>query len=187
MRRALTRCVLPTALLFVAACAPSGSSVSTPAPDRVLVIDADGQPIRRAADGIPRATFNAPMDGVWPALVMSYADLGIEPSVSDRATGRYGNGNFIAPRRLAGRTLGEYFDCGSGLTGPLIDAGRLTANVVTTLQPGPEGKTLASTYATGLLRRNEGTSTANVVCSSTGLLEELLRKGIEARLAATRP
>jgi hypothetical protein len=171
-----------SSMLSVAGCAPP--STPTPAPDRILVVDSDGRVLRRSTgDEHARATFAAPVDKVWPALVMSYADLGIEPSVADRSTGRYGNGNFTAPRRLGGRPLGEFFGCGSGLTGSNIDSGRLTANVVTTVQAAPDGSTVATTYATGTLRRYDGTSADPIACSSTGALEEQLRKGIESRLA----
>ena len=170
---------LATALL--AACAPP--STPTPAPERILAIDTDGRVIRRSGDENARASFKAPVDKVWPALVMSYADFGIEPSVADRAAGRYGNGNFVAPRRLGNRPLADYFNCGSGLTGPYIDTGRLTANVVTSIQPAADGTTSAVTYASGTLRRNDGASTDPIVCASTGALEETLRANIERRLA----
>jgi hypothetical protein len=169
-------------LLVAAACAPTATP-ATPAPDRVLAVDANGNVIRRStADENARATIKAPIDKVWPALVLAYADMGIEPSVADRGAGRYGNGNFTAPRRINGRPLAEFYNCGSGLTGPYIENGRLTANVVTTLQPGPDGTTLSSTYATGTLRRNDGTSSDPIVCASTGALEEALRRAIERRL-----
>jgi hypothetical protein len=116
-------------------------------------------------------------------MVMGYAELGIEPAVADRQSGRYGNGGFTAPRRLAGRSIGSYFNCGSGLAGPYIDAGRLTANVITQVQPSSDGGTTAVTYATGVLRRYEGAATDPIVCASTGLLEEELRKAIEKHLA----
>jgi hypothetical protein len=175
---------LAPALLFAGACAPVATP-ATPAPDRVLAVDANGTVIRRStADENARATIAAPIDKVWPALVLAYADMGIDPSVADRGAGRYGNGNFTAPRRMNGRPLGEFFNCGSGLTGPYIENGRLTANVVTTVQPGPDaGTTLASTYASGTLRRNDGTSTDPIVCASTGALEESLRRAIERRLS----
>jgi hypothetical protein len=167
---------------FLIACAPPG--VPTPAPDRVLAVDSDGTVIRRSTgDEKARASFTAPVDRVWPALVMSYAELGIEPTVADRGEGRYGNGSFTAPRRLAGRSIGSYFNCGSGLTGPYIDAGRLTANVITQVQPSASGGTTAVTYATGILRRYEGAATDPIVCASTGVLEEELRKGVEKHLA----
>ena len=174
---------LVSLLTAAAACGPTVPA--TPAPDRVLAVDANGDVIRRStADEHARATIAAPVDKVWPALVLAYAELGIEPAIADRATGRYGNANFPAPRRINGRPLGEFFNCGSGLTGPNIDTGRLTANVVTTVSPGSEaGTTLASTYATGTLRRNDGTSADPMVCASTGALEESLRRSIERRLS----
>jgi hypothetical protein len=183
-RRPVLAFALVPALLLGAACAPAATP-ATPAPDRILAVDANGTVIRRStADENARVTIAAPIDKVWPALVLAYADLGIDPSVADRGAGRYGNGNFTAPRRINGRPLGEFYNCGSGLTGPYIENGRLTANVVTTVQPGPNaGTTLASTYASGTLRRNDGTSTDPIVCASTGALEEALRLAIERRLA----
>jgi hypothetical protein len=181
-RRRSVSAALASSLLVASACAPV--STPTPAPDRVLAVDSDGRVIRRStADENARVSFTAPADKVWPAMVLAYADLNIDPSVADRAIGRYGNGSFTAPRRMGGRPLAEFFSCGSGLTGPYIDSGRLTANVVTTIQPAADGTTTAVTYASGSLRRNEGTSTDPIVCASTGALEELLRKRIEARLA----
>ena len=185
MRRRRTLLALTPMLVFGAACAPP--STPTPAPDRILAVDSDGRVLRRSTtDEMARVTFSAPMDKVWSALVLSYADLGIEPSVADRSAGRYGNGSFVAPRRLAGRPLAEFFSCGSGLTGPYIDAGRLTANVVTWIQSAPDGSTNATTHAIGTLRRNDGSSPEPIICASTGALEERLRRGIESRLAGTR-
>jgi hypothetical protein len=170
-------------LLFAAAACAPAATPATPAPDRILAVDANGNVIRRStADENARVTIKAPIDKVWPALVLAYADMGIDPSVADRGAGRYGNGNFTAPRRINGRPLAEFYNCGSGLTGPYIENGRLTANVVTTLQSGPDGTTLANTYASGTLRRNDGTSSDPIVCASTGALEEALRRAIERRL-----
>lgn len=183
MSRSRVRLALAPALLVALACAPA--STPAPAPERVLIVDSNGQQIRRStADENARASFKAPMDKVWPALVLSYADLGIEPTIADRGAGRYGSAGFVAPRRLAGRPLAEFFSCGSGLTGPYIDSGRLTANVITTVQSAPDGTTSAMTFASGTLRRYEGTSTDPIVCASTGALEEQLRRGIEARLTS---
>jgi hypothetical protein len=185
MRRRTTPLVLCPALIVTFACAPAGTP--TPAPERVLAVDSDGRVIRRStADENSRVSFAAPIDKVWPALVLAYADLGIEPSVADRSAGRYGNGNFVAPRRFAGRSLGEFFSCGSGLTGQYIDNGRLTANVVTNIQAAPDGTTTGVTYASGTLRRNDGTSTEPIVCASTGALEEQLRRSVEYRLTGKR-
>jgi hypothetical protein len=180
----------PSALLLAlfaagaTACATSAPSPA-PSPDRILVVDRDGTVVRQStADENARAVVAAPMAQVWPAVLLAYADLGIEPTVSDRATGRYGNAGFVAPRRIMGRPLAEFFHCGSGMTGPLIDMGRLTANVVSALGEDGAGGTVVVTHVSAMLRRNDGTSTDPINCSSTGALEEYIRQSTQKRVTA---
>ena len=137
------------------------------------------------ADEHSHVTFSAPIDQVWRALIASYTDLGINPTVSDPATGRYGNLGFVVPSRLQGKPVGHFFDCGSTMTGSLVDVGQVTATVVTTLSALPDGTTSAVTQVTGTLRRNEGVSSDPIVCASTGAIEDHLRKATELRLAVT--
>ena len=116
---------LAPALLLANACGPSNIPTPDPTPDRVLVVNTDGKVMRQSTgDEHSRVKFFAPMDKVWRALVASYADLGIDPAISDSATGRYGNAAFVVPRRVMGRPIAQFFDCGSTLTGPTVDAGR---------------------------------------------------------------
>ncbi len=183
MRR--SRAPLVGYLAFLAGCAPATSSSSAPPPVRVLAVDSDGTVIRRSSDDKARVVFAAPMDKVWPAMVLAYAELGIQPTVSARAEGRYGNEGFIMPKRVGTRPIGDFFQCGSGMAGPYVDAGRLTANVLTTIQSTPDGNTIGATYVSGSLRRNEGASADPIVCASTGAIEEQIRKSIERRLGAT--
>jgi hypothetical protein len=180
----------PSALLLAlfaagaTACAASTPSPA-PSPDRILFVDRDGTVVRQStADENARAVVAAPMAQVWPAVLLAYADLGIEPTVSDRATGRYGNAGFVAPRRIMGRPLAEFFHCGSGMTGPLIDMGRLTANVVSALGEDGAGGTVVVTHVSATLRRNDGTSTDPINCSSTGALEEYIRQSTQKRVTA---
>jgi len=186
MRRIGFSLSLAPALLLAGACGPSNIPTPDPTPDRVLVVNTDGKVMRQSTgDEHSRVKFFAPMDKVWHALVASYADLGIDPAISDPATGRYGNAAFVVPRRVMGRPIAQFFDCGSTLTGPMVDAGRVTAVVITTLSPLPDGTTSASTRVTGILRRNAGSSGDPIVCSSTGAIEEHLRTATEKRLADT--
>jgi hypothetical protein len=166
------------------ACATAAPSPA-PSPDRILVVDRDGTVVRQStADENARAVIAAPLAQVWPAILLAYSDLGIEPTVSDRAAGRYGNAGFVAPRRIMGRPLGEFFHCGSGMTGPLIDMGRLYANVVSALADDGAGGTVVVTHVSGTLRRNDGTSTDPINCSSTGALEEYIRQSTQKRVTA---
>jgi hypothetical protein len=183
-RRALPFCF--AALLLAPACAPTGP-VPTPSPDRVLLIDESGRAVRQSTfDENARVVFRAPLDRVWSALVAGYTDLGIEPSVVDRASGQYGNTRFIVPRRVMDRPIGDFFRCGSGLSGPLVDQGRVIANIVTTLAPMPDGTTSALTHVSGQLRRHDGASSEPIVCASTGALEDHIRQATEQRVAGMR-
>ncbi|HEY5441739.1 MAG TPA: hypothetical protein VIJ90_10705 [Gemmatimonadaceae bacterium] len=184
MRRIRLSLSLASALLLASGCGPSNTPTPDPTPQRVLVVDSDGKVIHQSTgDDQSRVTFPAQMDRVWRALVASYADAGIDPTISDRATGRYGNAAFAVPRRMIGRPIGQVFDCGSNLTGALVDAGHVTAVVITTLSSLPDSTTSASTRVTGSLRRSDGSSSAPILCTSTGAIEEYLRIATLKRLA----
>ena len=175
-----------SALFLTSGCASSNTPNPDSARDRILVVDSQGRVMRQStADERSRVTFSAPIDQVWRALVASYGDLGINPTVADPATGRYGNLGFVVPSRLQGKPVGHFFDCGSTMTGSLVDVGQVTAVVVTTLSTLPGGTTSAETRVTGTLRRNDGASSDQIVCASTGAIENYLRGAIELRLAVT--
>jgi hypothetical protein len=180
--RARPLSALASALVLTGGCAPATPS-TTSDPSRVVIVEANGTAMRQStADENATVTFAAPMDRVWAAVVVGYAELGIDPSIADRAGGHYGNRGFVAARRMAGRPLGDYFHCGSGLGGPRIDSGRLTADVLTSLTAAPDGGTVVTTHVSGRVRSNDGTSTDPIVCGSTGALEEHLRTTIAARV-----
>ena len=164
------------AVLFLGSgCAPSVAPASDPTPERVLVVGPDGREIRQSTGAErSRVTFPASMDKTWRALVLSYAAAGIEPTISDPAAGRYGSDAYAVPRQVMGRPIGQFFECGSSLTGATVNAGRVTAVVVTTLSPLPDGTTGATTRVTGTVRRSDGSSGEPIQCSSTGALEEYL-------------
>jgi len=171
------------ALLGVAACAPAAPSPS-PFPERVLVVNSDGNVVRQStADENSRVTYPAAPARVWPALVLAYNTLGIQPSTSDQANGQYGNAGFVVPRRLAGRPIAEFFSCGNGMTGPRIDSGRVYGNVMSVITDNGAGGSTVVTHVSASLRQNGGTASDPITCSSTGALETLLQKNIEQQLA----
>lgn len=171
-------------LLGAIACA-AGPPSPAPSPDRVLVVDTDGSAIRQStADENSRATFAAPVTRVWPALVSAYTTLGILPTTNDRASGQYGNAGFLVPRRIVGRPIAQFFSCGSGITGPRIDNGRVYANVMSVVSDNGAGGTTLVTHVGATLRTNDGAANDPIICPSTGALEELLRKNIQESLDA---
>ncbi|MDB4906065.1 MAG: hypothetical protein JWO05_849 [Gemmatimonadetes bacterium] len=164
-------------------CAAATASPST-TPDRVIVSD-NGSPIRQAATEMARAQINAPLSRVWPALVASYAALGIDPTVSDAAAGTYGNQGFRMPSRLRDRPVQDYFDCGTSL-GNLGSSGHVVARVESQLTAVSDSATTVVTVVRGRYRSDAGTSNSLVECASRGVLEEYLRVDITRRLAQAR-
>jgi len=59
-----------------------------------------GSLIKQTVNEITRSVVAAPILRVWPALLATYEQLGIRPTVSDRAAGLYGNRSFVFPARL---------------------------------------------------------------------------------------
>jgi hypothetical protein len=172
------------ALLGAAACA-SAAPTPAPSPDRVLVVNQDGSVVRQStSDENSRANYKAPPAQVWPALVLAYTTIGIQPTTNDRASGQYGNAGFVVPRRIAGRPIAEYFSCGMGITGPRIDNGRVIGNVMSVVSDDGAGGSVVITHVGAVLRPNSGNASDPIICASTGALEALLRKNIEQTLGS---
>jgi len=183
MRGSRFSLVLAPALLLAGWCASSGTPGQNPAPDRLIAVDESGGVIRQSTDDqFTHATFAAPRDKVWHALLAAYAEAGIEPSLSDPATGKYGNTAFAVPRRVMNRPISQFFNCGEGSTGRLVDNGQVTALIVTTLTSLPDGTTSASTQVKAALRRTDSSMGRLLNCSSSGALEEFLSTSIRKQL-----
>ena len=172
------------ALIGAGACAPAAPSPA-PSPDRVLVVGADGSIVRQStASENSRAAYAAPPAKVWPALVLAYTTLGIQPTRNDRAAGQYGNAGFLVPRRIVGRPIAEFFSCGSSITGPRIDNGRVYGNVMSVLTDDGSGGSVVVTYVSAYLNPNTGSASDPIACASTGALELLLQKNVQQSLDA---
>ncbi|MEO8620347.1 MAG: hypothetical protein ABI625_04720 [bacterium] len=181
MRRTRVSLLAP-ALLLAGACASSGTS-HEPSPDRIVAVDDGGVVIRQSTDDqFTTAAFAAPRDKVWHALLAAYAEAGIAPSLTDPAAGKYGNTAFAVPRRVMNRPISQFFNCGDGTTGRLVDNGQVTALIVTTLTSLPDGTTSASTQVKASLRRTDSAMGRLLNCSSSGALEEFLGTSIRKQL-----
>lgn len=181
--RSLSTLLFLGALAPLAGCAPAAPRTE-PTPDRVVMVQDGGAVLRQnTGDEISRTHFDATPDKVWAAVAAAYMTVGIPANVVDRANGKYGNGGFIAPRQMNSRRIADYFSCGQGITGPLIDRGRVVATVITTVSASSGGGTDAQTWVTGVLRQNDGSSSGVNQCNTTGRLEEDLRAAIAAKLA----
>jgi hypothetical protein len=166
----------PFACVIVSACGTSGAR---PAPAPVPA--AAPFHIEGAIRGVgtarilnePRAvrrTIAAPVDYVWRTLPGVYDALGIVDAGADEEAKVFGIVDF-RPRRLDGRALSVYVNCGMGITAiPKADEYDVTMSVLTQVKPGGEGETVLATsvVASAKPRIESGNS---VYCDSQGTLE----------------
>jgi hypothetical protein len=106
---------------------------------------------------------------VWNVMPNVFERLQIEMNYIDSGAGVIGNGNF-RPRRLGGRSLSTYLECGSGLTGPYADAYAVRMSLLVQLSPAPEGRTLVRT-SIDAYAEDRAVNSRPIHCTSKGVLE----------------
>ena len=168
--------------LFVCsiACASSGG----PPTDTQRVILTDDQIYRTSVAGNAKALLSATPDQVWTALNQVYAGLGVEVATLDRGSGRIGNAKFYRSRRMAGESISAFLNCGDTFSGPAANVHRIHMSLISTVRPGAGGKTELETAFNAEAQSMEGASSDRLACGTTGVLEERIRKAVEARLGA---
>lgn len=175
-------------LLALLGCASSGSSPSsgsTPFPDRVVLTDERGRVYRTPDTGVGAAEQEVPAttrDAV-EALVGVYGAVGIDVNQLDWNNGRVGARNFPAPRRLEGKSLGTYLDCGTTSVGqPRANNYAVTMHIESVVRPGSTGNVVLTTLTSGTARQ-QGVSSDPINCTTTGYLERRINLLAAERLA----
>ncbi len=171
-------------VLFVAACgsgAPSLSSdVGSPRTHRIetptgaieiQTFDRDSPTTVHMITATPAAA--------WEVLPAVYESIDLPANMADSRSRQIGVVNLQMPRRIAGRTLAEYFDCGSKPEGPNALFYAVTMTVVT--QVIPEGSdTRVETRVEGSARPRS-VSSHPVKCTSKGTLERLIANSLQLK------
>jgi hypothetical protein len=154
------------------ACAGAGQTPSPPGPDtvsRIYIPGGSGTEMHNEAGRAARFVL-APLDSVWLALPGVYEILGIPEAGAAPDEKLFGNTGFRA-RRIDGKRLSVYLDCGSGATAvPRADNYEVTLSVLTGLSQPATGGTMVLTTVDGTAKPR--TRAGNPVhCASEGTLE----------------
>src|SRR5689334_12712030 len=99
-------------LVFVTACASSGTTVENTTPKQTPIFTSPET--GTLMTDRPRATaisVAAPASNVWLAVKAVYAEMEIPLSVDNPAIHQLGNSNFAKTRVLAGHPMAEFVDC----------------------------------------------------------------------------
>lgn len=156
--------------LTLADCGGRAPDPSRPPPDRTMLRMYGFQAVEhyteasRIADTLPAA----PVD-VWAVMPAVYQRLGVPVSDTVPSLMELGNPGYRA-RRVEGRRMGSYVDCGTTHSGTLANLYEITLAVVSRVARAPEGGTVLTTTLDAWGRQT-ATSGNPVHCSSKGELE----------------
>jgi len=179
MHRPTGICCL-TALLVLGAGACASTPNAAPDTNPAVLIDPSGG-VLRTSEGAATASFAAPPDSTFRAVVAAYNALGIEPSTIDPAGRVVGRQHLVLRSRFAGKPLSSSFDCGATQTGPRADQGRITADITSRIIGTGSGSSVSTTIDASLVP-NDGVSRDPIRCVSHGGIEENLRRQVSMQL-----
>lgn len=169
--------------LLLAGCATAPGLAPTGGPPTQITPTSTGMEVRlRPDDTAAEAAVAAPVAEAWSALVAAYQALEIPIASIDEAHHLLGNRAFETSRRLDGKRISTYVSCGSDLSGPLADQGRVRLDLVTQLVPEGNATTIA-TRLQASVTPFAGTSASNIGCGSTGRLEARIAELVREQLA----
>ncbi len=164
--------------VVVSACALSGPATASLEPATVMRLErgggggGGGQPVEVFHDRQEGGRLvAAPVDSVWRVLAEVYDRMGIPVARSDRGRSEFGHPGYRA-RRIEGKRLSRYLNCGRSISGPLADQYSVTLSVLTRLTAA-EGGTMVVTTVDGAAKSRESSSGGAVPCRSQASKLEL--------------
>jgi hypothetical protein len=171
---------------LLCSCASTGSENVAPPPETVNRMNVSGRfgVEMYNEPGIEARTIPMSIHAVWEVLPTVYQALGIPDGAGDSRSLVYGNGGY-RPRRIDGKRLSTYVDCGSGLTAvPNADQYEVTMIILTQLEPveGSPGTTVKTTVDANARPRTHAGN--QIHCQSKGTLEMRVTNQILLTLAS---
>jgi hypothetical protein len=178
MRRALF-------LLLLCGCASAGttSETSNSTPKQAAIYSSPETGLLLAER--PRAsvaTVAAAPAAVWFAVKKVYADWEIPVTVENPSTHQIGNQNFYKSRQIGGKSMTDYVDCGTGMTGPKAASYRIYISLLTDVVTDGKGGTTVHVTFVPMGQDVAGGSTDRIPCGTTGRLEQFMLDQVKANV-----
>lgn len=170
-------------LLALAACASARGLPEASSPRQAAIFSSTetglllGERPRAVA-----AQIAAPPASVWLAVKKVYADFEIPLTVENPSAQQLGNPNFYKTRQLAGQSMVQFVECGSGMTGPKAASYRIYISSLTTVMTDGRGGTTVQTTFIPRGQDFSGTASDQIPCGSTGRFEAYLLDRVRAAL-----
>jgi hypothetical protein len=170
----------PFVLVFLAACTAAATRPVSTASDPIVMVDATGPVVHTQSSGIT-AQFNASPDSVFKALIAAYDELGMSGAVVDPSQRLVKRSNMAIARTFAGAGVASLFDCGSGISGPYAERGRIDMTVTSMVTPAGDAPSVTTTVEATVMP-SDGTAAGRQRCVSRGGIEERIRRSIARSL-----
>lgn len=181
---ALTALATLSLVGVMAACAASTPSdpPERAAPTRQVLRVGSAAVEMHTEAGVGQNVIMAPSENVWQVLPSVFEQLEIPITRRDPRLPEIGNLGYLA-RRVEGRRMGNFIDCGTNLSGQLANLYEIQLSIITRLSDGPEGTTVVTTTvnAYGQPRTTSGNQ---VHCQSRETLEKRVAELIAEKLGA---
>lgn len=190
------RHLLPTVAVVVTASAigcASGSSGAGNSGNDAMAIPDQTRTVMRIGNYAPVEMWTEPGVGArtiqvapelaWRVLGGVYSEMNIPVTATNPQAMQLGNGGYPA-RRIGGKRMNSFIDCGSDLSGPLANQLEITLTITTKLTAKEEGATevLTTLDAWGEPRAVSGNP---MHCQSRGVLELDIAKAVAEALGVT--
>lgn len=125
---------------------------------------------------------NAAPEEVWKTLLATYNELKLPITKLDAARRTVSSTDARAPRRIGGKPLHNYLDCGNGISGPRVDSYDVAYTLVSVVAAAGDSTAVRSSLV-AKARTRTGTSGPPVDCATTGRLEKRLAELVSLGLA----
>ncbi len=176
---------LPILVVWLGACASPRTpaiSDSPELPPRVMG-GVGGTDVRISADReAVEGSVDAAADQVWRVLPLAWSDSRVKEGEPDATTRSLRSGLFRVPRRIAGKPLADFFDCGFTISGPRVNLWDVYIDVVTSAVAESAVRTRVATIISVSAKPRDGSSTSAVLCTSKGELERIILGNVRSRL-----
>lgn len=115
-----------------------------------------------------------PAGAVFSMVRAAFDSLGIAQQVHDSTAGVVGNLELQLTRRMAGKPMSYWVDCGVGHTGPTANQYRVHLALLVTVAPSSAGGASMRTAVAAGAQAYGGPLGDPIACQSTGRLEDVV-------------
>ena len=180
-RPVLSIAALGALAIIATACASTRTSAPTPQPQRTtLRVGGSGPTVIHTEAAVGQGTLPYSPEAVWGTMTAVFEQLDIPVDHAVSAQMEIGNLNHH-PRRIEGKRMANYIDCGTNFNGALANTHDITLSIMVRVTPTDDGGSTITTVMDAF-GDPSAVSGNTIHCESQGTLEERIPEIVAERL-----